>query len=122
MVRGNLVVSLGRCRGALLDQLGQDFRADVRILLAVAGLAGFAALALCGFGQYWRSVATLPGSAAAQEIPTLYVGGSIGVGMTEGKTQKMFVANATDFYKYSVYDFFKENRSESTIKVFIRVE
>ena len=47
-------------------------------------------VALCAISQYWRSVATLPLSTAAQEIPTLYLGGAIGIGMTGGKTEKIF--------------------------------
>lgn len=48
-------------------------------------------VALCGFGQYWRSIATLPlAGPAAQEIPMLYVGGSIGIGETSSGRDKIF--------------------------------
>ena len=48
-------------------------------------------VAACGFGQYWRSIATLPiGGPAAQEIPMIYVGGSIGIGETKAGHDKIF--------------------------------
>lgn len=47
-------------------------------------------VALCGFGQYWRSIATLPIGPAAQEIPTTYIGGSLGFGLTGASGDKMF--------------------------------
>jgi len=54
-------------------------------------------VAACGFGQYWRSIATLPaGGPAAQEIPTIYVGGTIGLGEAKAGREKIFQRATTD--------------------------
>lgn len=72
-------VSLGR----VLDSDPVDV-ADGRVCLVPFYIA------LCGIGQYWKSVATVPTGPASVDVPTTYLGFALGVGAAGSGAEKLF--------------------------------